>query len=156
MSKFVFPAFALVVAIYFVWEQANGNYREAGRYYVYGLAFPVIIMAAIQLIKDVVQTARPLIDPGESEAEAVASPGAAVYLKVVIFIGLAIVALILLPVVGYPIAFGLFMITNFIMLGYRKPIGIAILTLGTLAVIQLIFVQALGTHLPKGIFAPWL
>lgn len=155
MSRFVFPIFALFVSLYLVLEQYFGSYRASGSYYVYGLAAPVILFALTQLVEDVVGKDGVLRrDRGED-----AGPmwdWNADHTRVAIFLAAAILCFLALPYLGYHLSFGLFLVTGFWLLNYRKPLTIGLLVIGTVLLIQFAFVQWLGTNLPKGLLKPWL
>ena len=163
MSRFIFPGFALAVSIYLVVEQILGSYRPTGSYYIFGLAAPVILLALLQVREDLMASRKRQGD-GDEPAAATggqAEPGSGNRMRpndrrVAIFIGAAVLSLILLSYLGYLLSFGLFLIATFWLLGFRKPLHVILLTAGTLLFIQLLFIEWLGTRLPEGILAPWL
>ena len=71
-------------------------------------------------------------------------------LQVLSVAGLLLLYTLLLPLLGYIVATPLFMAALFYMLRLRRPFPLAILSLGSVAVIYFLFAELLNVIMPRG------
>jgi len=110
------------------------------------LASAVMLVSALAILKEV-----------SARAPAAAGQAAAILpVRLLIMLGLLVLYVVLMPRLGFMADSGLFLLVCLCWL-WRRPWWVSLLvTLGCLAVVQLLFAELFQVVLPAGVFDHWL
>lgn len=166
----LFPALAIGYAVFALWEQISGNYREITTGYALLLAVPILILAGIISLQEIfphlgrLMILRSLFaDPskeleeytgGAETVEPEAVPGGA--FRVIALTGLAFILVVGLEDIGYLLGFFLFSALALWALGIRSLITILAISVGTVLMVHFVFVGVLNLDLPPGILEGYI
>ncbi len=161
----LFPAVAIAYAVFALWEQLSGSYKEITTDYTLLLAVPILGLAGIIILQEFFpHLARVMIlrslfaDPSkereefvgsEETVEAEARPGGA--FRVIALTGLAFILVVGMEEIGYFLGFFLFSLLVLLANGVRKPIIILAISAGVALMVHFVFVGVLNLDLPPGI-----
>ncbi|MEE8140227.1 MAG: tripartite tricarboxylate transporter TctB family protein [Alphaproteobacteria bacterium] len=161
----LFPAVAIGYAVFALWEQLSGNYKEITTDYTLLLAVPILFLAGIISLQEIfpalgrVMILRSLFaeppkaledDAGREETvEAEARPGGA--FRVVVLAGLAFILVVGMEEIGYFLGFFLFSALVLLANGIRSFITILAISAAGALMVHFIFVGILDLDLPLGI-----
>ena len=170
----LFPALAIAYAVFSLWEQLSGNYKEITTDYTLLLAVPVLVLAGIIILQEIFPHfgrlmilrslfAVPSADPSkelkasagsEETAEPEIRPGGA--FRVIALVGLALILVVGMEDIGYFLGFFLFSALVLWALGIRSLITILAISVGAAVMVHFVFVGILNLDLPPGILEGYI
>ncbi len=161
----LFPALAIAYAIFALWEQFTGDYRAITTQYALMLAVPVLALAALISIQEIIPSFGRLPglswlfkkpDLGTEEVQTAAQeddhakrPGG--WFRVFALVGSAAALVYFLEDIGYIICFFTFVVVTMLALGLRSVITILLTAILTTLMVHIIFVGLLDLDLPLGL-----
>ena len=174
----LFPALAIGYAVFALWEQLSGNYKEITTDYTLLLAVPVLVLAGVIILQEIfpllgrlvilrslfaVPSADPSADPSmeleasagsEETVEPEIRPGGA--FRVIALAGLALILVVGMEDIGYFLGFSLFSALVLWALGIRSLITILAISVGVAVMVHFVFVGILNLDLPPGILEGYI
>ena len=154
----VVPALAIAYALYALWEQGEEFYREDTTQYMMVLIVPVLVLAGVVILQSLVEAWRAgrraareggaAAEPGEEAQDA--PPDRGRWLRPGLLVAAAIVLVLALDAIGYLVAFTLFVVAVLLAMGVRSPWRIGAITVGTMVVVHVVFIEILDQPLPRG------
>ena len=162
LGALVVPALAIAYALYALWEQSEEFYREDTTQYMMVLIVPVLVLAGVVILQSLVEAwraGRHAAPSGSAQAEARegadAPPDRGRYLRPGLLVAASIVLVLALDEVGYLAAFTLFVVAVLLAMGVRSPLRIAAITVCTMVVVHVVFIEILDQPLPRGWLDAW-
>ncbi len=162
LGALVVPSLAIAYALYALREQTEGFYREDTTQYMMVLIVPVFILAGVVILQSLVEAwragkrvaraDRAEVEP--SEEGGFAPSGRGRYLRPGLLVAASIVLVLALDPLGYLVAFALFVASALVAMGVRSPRRIAAITVCTMVVVHVVFIEILDQPLPRGWLEP--
>ena len=160
LGALVVPALAIAYALYALWEQTEEFYREDTTQYMVVLIVPVLVLAGVVILQSLLETWRAgrraaregsaEVEPNEGAQDPPSGRGR--YLRPGLLVVASIVLVLALDEIGYLVAFTLFVVAVLLAMGVRSPWRIAAITVCTMVVVHVVFIEVLDQPLPRGWF----
>ncbi|MGI9336195.1 MAG: tripartite tricarboxylate transporter TctB family protein [Gammaproteobacteria bacterium] len=150
------PALAVAYALYALWEQTEGVYREDTTEYMMVLIVPVFVLAGLVVVQSLYELWRAggrdrAITQSSTPADAGQSSEPGRYVRPAILVTAAVALVLTIDFLGYWIALSLFVVFVLLAMGARSPARIGIITTCTMIVVHAVFVSILDQPLPRGL-----
>ncbi len=166
----LFPALAIGYAVFSLWEQFSGNFKEITTDYTLLLAVPILVLAGVVFLHELfprlghLMILRSLFADPSKDLEKIAGseetvkleirPGGA--FRVVALVGLAFILVVGIGEIGYFLGFFLFSGLALWVLGIRSPFTVLAISLGTALMVHFVFVGILNLDLPAGVLEGYI
>jgi hypothetical protein len=147
--ELILPVLASVYGIYAITEQYLTGARYSSISYTALLAAPILVCGTVIVVKKVRKAGA---DGSDTSADDTEPAGPTHFKRLGLFFAGMVATVALLEILGYIVAFFLFLTIAFRGLGARSPKVILLLTIGALVFIYLVFGLWLGLDLPMGIW----
>lgn len=147
IGRLFIPVLVIVYCSYMIWEQMTGGYREETQYYAYFMGGAAITLAFVVIVR-LLMHADPSDQLEDEEADVVEPKQYGIVALLVLGAAAAVMAM---EPVGYLITFYIFLVFALWVLGVRTLLPLALIPLGTMAVVHFGLVKALGLPLPAGL-----
>jgi len=153
-GELIVPVLAIAYALFVWWEQKNGVYQADTILYMRMLIVPVALLALFVIAGSLYAARRNArrggSDPGDAGSDSSKSRS---FLRPALLVCAAAGSVLSMDWLGYLIAFPLFVALMLIAMGVRSASRILIITVCTVLVLHIIFVELPGRSFPSGVLS---
>ena len=158
LGALIVPLLAVAYALYAWWEQAEGTYREDTTQYMMVLIVPVLALAAAVILQSLFEGWRRAREgrlqagaPDEPDATRAAPADRGRFLRPILLIAASLLLVLAIDWLGYLVSFSLFVVLVLLAMGVRAPLRVAAITLSTIVLVHVLFIEVLDQPLPHGL-----
>lgn len=173
LGGLIVPLLAIGYAVFALWEQFTGDYRELTTDYALYLAVPILVLGGFLILHRLTPVLGRLavvrfFVPDHSKsgemsleetAEAAASGPAARpggWMRLAALVGFAFALVLTIETIGYLIAFFLFAVLVLLAMGVRSGVTILGVSVATVLVVHFVFAGLIDMPLPESLLEEWL